>query len=224
MLAAMFKCPNVSLGGVHATLSWLWLSPSHRNGGIGHYMASMTALTFLCCHLSQLLIPTGGLWSQWPPWCGSNWSVLTVIFHISKESQSLVRIHFLSDMMIARSWPYTSWCQSRILFSWVSIQSLPLLSLQEALILSVSLLSSLYGHLLCVWVGEAVSRGCVQVRVSHVSPWQAWVWRCLISSTLWPACGCPIVRIGEGPGGTRRGARARGFLLLLSRAGSGLWY
>ena len=59
------------LSGVCATLSWLWLSPSHRYGIIECDIVSVTALTFLPCHLSQLPTPTGGLWSQWPPCCGA---------------------------------------------------------------------------------------------------------------------------------------------------------
>ena len=65
----------------------------------------------------------------------SNWSVLTVIFCILKDFQSLARAHFYSDLMIARSWPHMSWQQSLILFIWASIQSLPLLSLQDTLTL-----------------------------------------------------------------------------------------
>ena len=70
---------------------------------------------------------------------------------------------------------------------------------------SVPLLSSLYRHLLCVWAGEAASGGCVQVVVTHIPPWWAWVWRCLISGTLWMSCSCCIIRISEGDGGTGRG-------------------
>ena len=48
------------LSGVCATLSWLWLSPSHRNSRIGYDIVLVTALTFWPYHLSQLLTPTGG--------------------------------------------------------------------------------------------------------------------------------------------------------------------
>ena len=123
------------LNGVLATLSWLRLSPSHRNDRIRHDIVLVTVSTFLSCYLSQLQTPNGWLWSQWPPQCGATWSVLSVIFHISQESQSLARGHFCSDLMMARSWPRMSWLMSLILFIWPSIQSLPLLSLQDALTL-----------------------------------------------------------------------------------------
>ena len=41
--------------------------------------------------------------------------------------------------------------------------------------LPVPLAGSLYGHLICVWAWDAVSRGCVHVRVIHILPWQLWV-------------------------------------------------
>ena len=52
-----------------------------------------------------------------------------------KEVQSSTRAHFCSVLTILRSWPHTSWWLLLILFIWVSIQSLPLLSLQNTLIL-----------------------------------------------------------------------------------------
>ena len=55
------------LNGVCVTLSWPWLSLSHRNGKIECDIASMTVLTFLSCCLTL----AGGLWSQWPLWCGA---------------------------------------------------------------------------------------------------------------------------------------------------------
>ena len=36
-----------------------------------HDIVLAIALTFSPCHLSQHLTPTGGLWSQWLPWCGA---------------------------------------------------------------------------------------------------------------------------------------------------------
>ena len=61
-----------------------------------------------------------------------SWSVLTVIFHISKELQSSARACFHSVLMLSWLCPHTSWWLLPILFSWASIQMLPLLSLQEA--------------------------------------------------------------------------------------------
>ena len=59
------------LSGVLATLSWLCSSPSHRSDRIRCDIVLATALTFLSCHLSQLLTPPGGFWSQWPLQCGT---------------------------------------------------------------------------------------------------------------------------------------------------------
>ena len=65
----------------------------------------------------------------------SSWSVLVVIHLISKEVWSSTIAYFHSVLMISWSWPHMSWQLSPILFIWVSIQSLPLLSLQDALTL-----------------------------------------------------------------------------------------
>ena len=128
----------------------------------------------------------------------SNWSVLTIIPCIPKESWSLTRVHFCSDLMMARSWPLLSWQLSPILFIWASVQSLPLTQLTGcSYFFSVFLLNGLYWHLISVQAREAVSRDCVQVRVSHVSPWWAWVQRCLVSGTLWAACSSLIIRLAR---------------------------
>ena len=62
-------------------------------------------------------------------------SVLVIILLISKAVQSSARVDFCSDLTILWSWPHMAWWLSPILFIWVSVQSLPLLSLQDALTL-----------------------------------------------------------------------------------------
>ena len=62
----------------------------------------------------------------------SSWSVLVVIFCISKEVWSSAKAPFSSVLTILWSFPHMSWCLLLILFCWVSIQKLLLLSLQEA--------------------------------------------------------------------------------------------
>ena len=61
----------------------------------------------------------------------SSWSVLAVIFCISKELWSSTRIWSHSVPMLLWSYHNMSWWLLLILFSWASIQRLPWLSLQE---------------------------------------------------------------------------------------------
>ena len=62
----------------------------------------------------------------------SSLSVLTIILHIPKELWSSTRAQSHSVLMLLWSYPHTSWWLLLILFSWPSVQRLPLLSLQEA--------------------------------------------------------------------------------------------
>ena len=64
------------------------------------------------------------MWSSWP--------VLTIIFHIPEELWSSAKVQSHSVLMLLWSCPHMFWQMSLILFSWASIQRLPLLSLQEA--------------------------------------------------------------------------------------------
>ena len=118
-----------------ATLSWLLLRPSYRNDRIRCDIVLVTVPTFLPCHLSQTLDLYKWTLESVASIMWSNRSVLTIIFQISKDCPSLARAHFCSDLMMARSWPHTSWWLSPILFIWTSIQSLSLLSLQDVLTL-----------------------------------------------------------------------------------------
>ena len=66
-------------------------------------------------------------------------------------------------------------------------------------------MSSSYGHLICVWAWDAVSGGCVQVRVIHILPWWLWIWGGLILGTRWtPRCS-PIFQVDGGPAWTGGG-------------------
>ena len=126
----------------------------------------------------------------------SSWSVLTVIFCMSKELQSSTRAHFHSVLWLSGSCPHTSWLLLLILFSWASIQRLPFLSLH---------VGSLYGHHFCVWAWDGISRGCVHVRVIHILPWWLWVQGGMIPSTLQAPCHSPILHIKGGAGWTGGG-------------------
>ena len=61
----------------------------------------------------------------------SSWSVLESFFCISKELQSSARAWSHSVLMLLWLCPHMSWQLSLVLFSWASVQRLPLLSLQE---------------------------------------------------------------------------------------------
>ena len=86
----------------------------------------------------------------------------------------------------------------------------------------VLLVSSLYGHLICAWVCDTVSIGCMQIGVSHILLWWVGVQWGLISSAPWASCSCSIIRISDGPGWTGRGASR--FPPSLLSTGSSLQY
>ena len=64
---------------------------------------------------------------------------------------------------------------------------------------------------------KAASGGCVQVGISHVPLWWAWVWGCPVFSTLWATCNHLIIRVSWASSGTRG---RTGGLLPLSPGGS----
>ena len=132
--------------------------------------------------------------------------VLTVIFHISKELQSSARAHFCSDLMISSLCPHTSWQLSLILIKWASVQMFVFAQFTGCPYPpSILLMSSLYGHFICVWTCDAVSRGCVQIRVSHIFPWWVRVQWGINLSAPWASCSYPVIGISDGPGWTGRG-------------------
>ena len=67
-------------------------------------------------------------------------------------------------------------------------------------------MSILYRCFVCVWTHDAVSRGCVQIRVSHIFPQRLRVCWGMIPSTLWASCSYSIIRISNDPGWTGWGA------------------
>ena len=67
------------------------------------------------------------------------------------------------------------------------------------------LVSSSYKHLICVCAQDAVSRGCVHVRVIHILPWWLWVQGSLIPNNLWITSCSPIFQIEVGPSWTGGG-------------------
>ena len=71
--------------------------------------------------------------------------------------------------------------------------------------LPVLLLDGLYGHFICVWASDVVSRGCVHVRVNNILPGRVWVRWDLITSTPQTSCHSTIIRISSSPGWPGRG-------------------
>ena len=146
-------------------------------------------------------------WNQWPQQCGE--ALVSPDHHFLHLKGVAVfcksTIPLCSNALKVMSPHILVWLLL-ILFSWASVQRLPLLSLQEAHTLFWYFLwAGSYGHLICVWTWDTVPRGCVQVRVIHILPWWLWVWWGLVPSGLWASCYSPIFQINGGPSWTRGG-------------------
>ena len=173
----------------------------------------------LCWALSLYLRLPGVNFAACASAIWSNWSVLVAILLILKEVWSFIRACFCSVLRILWSWQtHLDDCPWFASFGPLSSCCPYLACMMLLLFFSIFLLSSLVRYLIGIWAGEAVSRGCVQVRICHVSPRQTWVWGCLVSGTLWAACDHLIIRLSWASNETQ--GRAGGLLSLSPWASS----
>ena len=170
MTADTFGCQKVSLECRPWTAHHcLWWSPSCKACRNGHETVSMTRPRTWLGHESPpltLLEPVASaIWSSW--------SVLIVILLISKEVQSCTRAAFLlcPNDLCDHGPTYLDDCPQFFSVDFLSSHC-PYLAYRMFLhFFCISSKQSLLMHVISIWAREAVSGGCVQVRVSHVSPW-----------------------------------------------------
>ena len=132
-----------------------------------------------------------------------------------KGSMVICWVHFHSALMISWSWPHLSWWPPLMLFICASVQSMPLLDLQDVLTLFLYFLWAILTDISLVsQAGEAIPRSSVQVGV-----WLSFLWTNWSLRTLGPQCswGClplhhhqglagPPVGLEEGLGDSHHGS------------------
>ena len=99
--------------------------------------------------------------------------------------------------------------------------SCPCLTCRMPRLFSCSSMSCPHGYLISVWIGEAIPRSSVQVRVHQASSGWTGVWGHSVSSALGAAC-CHVIT-GVSHSSSETGGMAGGLSLWLSRVSPGLW-